>query len=84
MYLGYMVFNLLKIYLGYETISNRDTYEFKQVETSGYLLSTLFREYYVKFKNYAFVKINDKSKNYNAQELYKYMRSAVVLIVGQE
>ena len=70
MYLGYMVFNLLKIYLGYETISNRDTYEFKQVETSGYLLSTLFREYYVKFKNYAFVKINDKSKNYNAQELY--------------
>ena len=61
MYLGYMTFNLLKIYLGYDNISNRDTYEYKQVETSGYLLSTLFREYYVKFKNNAFHKINQKS-----------------------
>ena len=60
-YLGYMTFNLLKVYLGYENISNRDTYEFKQLETSGYLLSTLFREYYVKFKNNAFYKINQKS-----------------------
>ena len=56
-----MTFNLLKVYLGYENISNRDTYEFKQLETSGYLLSTLFREYYVKFKNNAFYKINQKS-----------------------
>ena len=61
MYLGYMTFNLLKIYLGYDNISNRDTYEYKQVETSGYLLSTLFREYFVKFKNNAFFKINQKS-----------------------
>ena len=60
-YLGYMTFNLLKTYLGYESISNRDTYEYKQIETSGYLLSTLFREYYVKFKNNAFYKLNQKS-----------------------
>ena len=33
-YLGYMTLNLLKIYLGYDNISNRDTYEYKQVETS--------------------------------------------------
>ena len=62
MYLGYMTFNLLKVYLGYDSISNRDTYEFKQIETSGYLLSTLFREYYVKLKNNAFYKINQKSE----------------------
>ena len=60
MYLGYMTYNLLKIYIGYEPISNRDTYEYKQVETSGYLLSSLFREYYVKFKNNAIHKINQK------------------------
>lgn len=51
MYLGYMVFNLLKVQLKYENITNRDTFEYKQIETSGYLLSTLFREYYIKFKN---------------------------------
>ena len=51
MYLGYMVFNLLKVHLKYENITNRDTFEYKQIETSGYLLSTLFREYYIKFKN---------------------------------
>jgi len=61
MYLGYMTFNLLKIYLGYDNISNRDTYEYKQIETSGYLLSTLFREYFIKFKTSAFFKINQKS-----------------------
>ena len=51
MYLGYMTFNLLKVQLKYENITNRDTFEYKQIETSGYLLSTLFREYYIKFKN---------------------------------
>ena len=51
MYLGYMTFNLLKVHLKYENITNRDTFEYKQIETSGYLLSTLFREYYIKFKN---------------------------------
>ena len=56
-----MTLNLLKIYLGYDNISNRDTYEYKQVETSGYLLSTLFREYFVKLKTNAFFKINQKS-----------------------
>ena len=51
MFLGYMTFNLLKVQLKYEDVSNRDTFEYKQIETSGYLLSTLFREYYIKFKN---------------------------------
>ena len=50
MYLGYMAFNLLKVHLKYENITNR-LFEYKQIETSGYLLSTLFREYYIKFKN---------------------------------
>ena len=40
MYLGFMTFHTLKIYLGYESLSYRDTLEFKQVETSGYLLYT--------------------------------------------
>ena len=51
MFLGYMTYNLLKVQLKYENVSDRDTFEYKQIETSGYLLSTLFREYYIKFKN---------------------------------
>ena len=62
MYLGYMAFNLLKVYLNYDTVSNRDTFEYKQIETSGYLLSTLFREYYIKFKNSLLIQLTNEFK----------------------
>jgi len=45
-YLGYMVFRLLKVYLGIEQETNRDNYKFKRLETPGVLIGDLFREYY--------------------------------------
>lgn len=65
MFLGHMTFKLLNTYLGYEEISNRDTYEYKQIETSGYLLSTLFREYYIKFKQSLLVTLSNEFKLYD-------------------
>ena len=64
MFLGYMTYKLLNTYLDYEQISNRDTYEYKQIETSGYLLSTLFREYYIKFKQSLLTTLSNEFKLY--------------------
>jgi len=68
MFLGHMTFKLLNTYLNYEDISNRDTYEYKQIETSGYLLSTLFREYYIKFKQSILVKLVTEFKLYESYD----------------
>jgi len=72
MFLGHMTYKLLNTYLKYEEISNRDTYEYKQIETSGYLLSTLFREYYIKFKQSLLIKLTTEFELYD-----KYDRSSI-------
>jgi len=46
-YLGHIVNRLLKVYTGIEEETNRDNYKYKRLETSGSLLSDLFREYYI-------------------------------------
>jgi DNA-directed RNA polymerase II subunit RPB2 len=45
-FLGYMVFRLLKVYTGIDEETNRDSYKFKRIETSGVLIADLFRETY--------------------------------------
>ena len=45
-FLGYMVFRLLKVHTGIEQETNRDNFKFKRIETSGVLISDLFRETY--------------------------------------
>jgi DNA-directed RNA polymerase II subunit RPB2 len=45
-YLGYMVFRLLKVYMGLDNETNRDNFKFKRIETAGELIKELFREYY--------------------------------------
>jgi DNA-directed RNA polymerase II subunit RPB2 len=45
-YLGYLTFRLLKVYAGLEEPTNRDNYKYKRIETVGYLMTDLFREYY--------------------------------------
>ena len=58
MYLGYMTYNLLKYILDMNLLVI-EIHIYKQVETSGYLLSSLFR-ILCKFKNNAIHKINQK------------------------
>ena len=45
-YLGYMVFRLVKVHLGIDQETNRDSYKFKRIETPGVIISDLFRESY--------------------------------------
>ena len=47
-YLGYMVSNLLRCYLGYRDYDDRDSYTNKRIELPGILLANLFRQYFGK------------------------------------
>lgn len=51
-YLGYLVRQVLNTILHIRTVSDRDSYEFKRVDISGYLLSQLFQETYSKFRKH--------------------------------
>ena len=45
-FLGYMVFRLISVYNGMENPTDRDDFQYKRIETSGSLISDLFREYF--------------------------------------
>ena len=45
-YLGYVVFRLLKVYMGIDEPTNRDNFKFKRIEPPGSLINDLFREYF--------------------------------------
>jgi DNA-directed RNA polymerase beta subunit len=48
LYLGYMIRKIIRIYLGYDTYDNRDSYMHKRIDTPGILMSNLFRQCYGK------------------------------------
>jgi len=50
-YLGYMVFRLINVSEGIENETNRDNYKYKRIDTTGVLISELFREYFKKQQN---------------------------------
>ena len=43
LFLGHMVFGLIKLYLEEERPTDRDNYKYKRIETPGILLKELFR-----------------------------------------
>jgi len=64
-FVGYMVFNLLKVYRKEKKPTDRDNFKFKRIETSGSLIYDLFREYYLIQNRNIFLKI-DKEYYYHA------------------
>lgn len=48
LYLGYMIRKMIRIYLGYDSYDNRDSYMNKRIDTPGILMSNLFRQCYGK------------------------------------
>jgi DNA-directed RNA polymerase beta subunit len=48
LYLGYMIRRMIRIYIGYDTYDNRDSYMNKRIDTPGILMSNLFRQCYGK------------------------------------
>jgi DNA-directed RNA polymerase II subunit RPB2 len=50
-YLGYLVGTFMRMVLGILPMSDRDSFIYKRIDVSGTLLSQLFQETYVKFRN---------------------------------
>jgi len=50
-YLGFMINKLLKVFLGRESIDDRDSYVNKRVDLPGNLIEELFRQFYKKMLN---------------------------------
>ena len=48
LYLGFMIRKIIRIYLGYDSYDNRDSYMNKRIDTPGVLMSNLFRQCYGK------------------------------------
>ncbi len=48
LYLGHMIFKMIRIYLKYDDYDNRDSYMNKRIDTPGVLMSNLFRQCYGK------------------------------------
>jgi len=63
-YLGFMVNNLLKLSENLIDPTDRDSFAFKRIDLSGFLLASLFREYYEIFLSKCNLEI-DKLYNYN-------------------
>ncbi len=50
MFLGHIINKLIKVVLGINKESDRDSYLFKRVDISGFLMANLFRDYYNQFR----------------------------------
>ena len=64
LFLGYMAFKILKTSTKEEKVTDRDNFKYKRVESSGILLTSLFKEYYAIYKQSIFQKI-DKEYYYH-------------------
>ena len=64
LFLGYMAFKILKASTKEEKVTDRDNFKYKRVESSGILLTSLFKEYYAIYKQTIFQKI-DKEYYYH-------------------
>jgi len=92
LFLGYMVNKLLKCYFNEIPYDDRDSYCNKRVETSGYLMALLFRQYFTKMtkdmRNQIMKELNSNpwknSKNMNIESivnnnnLFKIIKSTTI------
>ena len=75
-FIGYMVFELLKVFKKEKPATDRDSFKFKRVELTGSLLYDLFREYYTLQQKNIFLKI-DKEYHYK-QQIYENNFTALI------
>ena len=57
-YLGYIVRKLLNVRFGIEQPTDRDSYMFKRIDISGFLIGAIFRDLYFRVKNHLTHSIN--------------------------
>ena len=92
LFLGYMVKKLIRCYLKEIEVDDRDSYCNKRVETSGYLMAILFRQYFTKLvkdmRNSIMKELNSNpwkndvdlsiDKVINSNNLYKILKMIIL------
>ena len=68
LYIGYMVFELLKVFTKVNKPTDRDSFKYKRVEVPGILIYNLFKEYYTLQQRNIFQKID--KEYYYKQGIY--------------
>ena len=63
-YLGYMVFEMLKVFRKENKPTDRDSFKYKRIETPGILIADLFKEYYTLQQRNIYLRI-DKEYNFH-------------------
>ena len=69
LFIGHMVFELLKVFKGVKRPTDRDSFNFKRVELPGSLIYDLFKEYYTLQQKHVFQTID--KEYYYKQGIYK-------------
>ena len=89
-YLGYCVMTLIKTCLGWRAADDRDSYINKRVDTTGYLLNNLFRNYFNKvvkdmskqvireMNGGSWKSNNDYNNIINATNIYKIIKASTI------
>jgi len=89
-YLGYLILQFIKTVIGTMPVSDRDSYIYKRVDISGFKLTELFQEAYIKLRDNIRIKIDNeyyygsyKEKgNYNNiinnNNIYKIIDSLII------
>ena len=68
-FLGFMVNELLKVYKGDKKATDRDSFKFKRIESTGSLIYDLFKEYYTLQQKHIYTKID--KEYYYKQGIYQ-------------
>ena len=66
-YLGYVVYKLLEVKIGIKKPTDRDSFIFKRVDLSGFLLASLFRENFKQFQRDVKIAV-DSEYRFNSSE----------------
>ena len=89
-YLGYLILQFIKTVIGTMPVSDRDSYIYKRVDISGFKLTELFQEAYIKLRDNIRIKIDNEyyygsykeKDNYNDivnnNNIYKIIDSLII------
>jgi DNA-directed RNA polymerase subunit B' len=90
-YLGYLTLQFIKTAIGLQSLSDRDSYIFKRVDISGFMLAELFQEAYTKLRDSVRNKIDSEYiygpwktrkkdfKNFiNINNIYKFVDHLII------
>lgn len=83
-FVGYMVRELLSVFIGEKKATDRDNFKFKRIELTGALLHDLFREYYKIQQNLMLVAVDRSVKNVTFDRIEDWSMTVTADIITKD